>query len=39
MIALTSNDVGTDGIGLATGQTTVDGLLSAMDAAWNQGAD
>jgi raffinose/stachyose/melibiose transport system substrate-binding protein len=26
-----------DGIGLATGQTTVDGLLSAMDAAWNQG--
>ncbi len=26
-----------DGIGLATGQTTVDGLLSAMDAAWSQG--
>ena len=26
-----------DGIGLATGQTTVDGLLNAMDAAWNQG--
>jgi raffinose/stachyose/melibiose transport system substrate-binding protein len=26
-----------DGIGLATGQETVDGLLNAMDAAWNQG--
>jgi hypothetical protein len=26
-----------DGIGLATGQTTVSGVLSAMDAAWNQG--
>jgi raffinose/stachyose/melibiose transport system substrate-binding protein len=27
----------TDGIGLVTGQTTVGGLLSAMDASWNQG--
>jgi raffinose/stachyose/melibiose transport system substrate-binding protein len=26
-----------DGIGLATGQTTVGGVLAAMDAAWNQG--
>jgi raffinose/stachyose/melibiose transport system substrate-binding protein len=27
----------TDGIGLVTGQTTVDGLLSAMDSAFGQG--
>jgi ABC-type glycerol-3-phosphate transport system substrate-binding protein len=27
----------TDGIGLVTGQTTAGGLLSAMDASWNQG--
>jgi raffinose/stachyose/melibiose transport system substrate-binding protein len=26
-----------DGIGLVTGQTTVDGLLNAMDTAWKQG--
>ena len=26
-----------DGIGLITGQTTIDGVLNAMDAAWKQG--
>jgi hypothetical protein len=27
----------TDAIGLVTGQSTVDGILTAMDAAWKQG--
>jgi hypothetical protein len=26
-----------DGVGLLTGQSTVDGILAAMDAAWQQG--
>jgi hypothetical protein len=26
-----------DGLGLITGQTTIDGVLNAMDAAWKQG--
>jgi hypothetical protein len=26
-----------DQLGLLTGQTTIDGMLTAMDAAWKQG--
>ncbi len=32
-----ANALNTDGVGLITGQNTIDAVLNAMDAAWKQG--